>query len=111
MYISFFIQHYRGSFTYRGHERSLYLGTSGITTRVQDTPAAMRCLTAEQQAIFSDMRVASRLRSIKLHAHRDEPTHGCGCLFCQDAHGCIITQACSRGKGILEMQFEAIIRA
>ena len=93
------------------HKRPFYLGAGGITTRVQDTPATMRCLTAKQQAILCGMCIDTGLCPVKLHAHRDEPAYGCGRLFCQDTHGCLVTQAGPGSDGILEMQFGAIVSA
>src|SRR5258708_13300482 len=55
------------------------------------------------------MCINTGLRSIKLHANRYEPAHGCGRLFRQDTHGCLITQTGPGGDGVLEVQFWAII--
>ena len=57
------------------------------------------------------MCINTGLRSIKLHAHRNEPANACGRLFRQDTHGCLITQTGPGSDGVLEVQFWAIIGA
>jgi hypothetical protein len=104
-----FEKHNRGALSQRSHQRSFNLCPGSVTTGMQDAPATMGSLAAEQQSISRSMSVAARLSTVESHAHLHEPSHSGRGLFDQDAYGCAITMTRASSQRILKMKFGTII--